>query len=77
MEFPQGESMGSMYLSNLDMTQSNLDLDQRAQGDQVPDPQEHPDPRAGVPRVIGTPITLITMITLSRDYFHPVVRLVP
>ena len=24
MEFPQGESMGSIYLSNLDVTQSNL-----------------------------------------------------
>jgi hypothetical protein len=26
MEFPQGESMGSIYLSNLDMTQSNLGM---------------------------------------------------
>jgi hypothetical protein len=26
MEFPQGESMGFIYLSNLDMTQSNLNM---------------------------------------------------
>jgi hypothetical protein len=42
MEFPQGESMGSIYLSNLDVTLSNLGI-RGAQGDRNSDHPDHPD----------------------------------
>jgi hypothetical protein len=37
--------MGSIYLSNLDMTKSNLELDYGVPGDQVSELQEYPDPQ--------------------------------
>jgi hypothetical protein len=35
MEFPQGESMGSIYLSNLDVTQSNLGGSRESSGSRL------------------------------------------